>query len=444
MSTPISEYVSVDVTVTDALVQAAGFGVPALFDEFPVPANWTGSGVTGQRVETYTSLSSLALDFATTTKIHKMAQAVFAGTRAPERIKVLRADVGDADITTSLDLAEAEDNEWYGLTAAFRIEADINEIASWVSSATFNHIYIACSEDIGIFDSGDTSDVASDLKGFAYTRTGLLYHHNGGVDVTGAAYTITSLVITVAETAHGLRVGDTITFSASSGIDINGNNTVATVPDANSFTCTTTAVDEAGPQTVSYFARYNFPEVRWVGFMLPTEPGEEDWTFKPLTGQTPTPLFIDGISVLSLAEQQAVKAKNANIYTAIGGVGATQIGTMASGRFIDTQIGIDWLEARFGEAIINQRINAKKIPYTQAGINSLLPAIVGVVEEGERNGLLGVISDSTSGETYRVTLPQIADISQANKILRNLPPILITVQLAGSIITFTLDVTALI
>ncbi len=434
MSTPIQEYVQVTVTITDALVQAAGFGTPAIYDEFVEPASWT----TGQRVKTYTSLTAITVDFATTTKVYKAAAALFAGTRAPELVKVLRQDTGDANLTAGLDAIEAADNDWYGLIAAYRIEADINEIAAWVTSATYNHIYIPCSEDIGIFDSAISIDIASDLQGFAYTRTGLLYSHNGGVDVIAAAGTVVSGVVTITETGHGLRVGDLITFSNSVTIAIDGNNTVATVVDTDNFTCTTTAAD-AGPGTVDYFARYNFPEARWVGFMLPTEPGEEDWTFKPLTGQTPTPA-----SLLTLAEQQAVKAKNANIYTAIGGVGATQIGTMASSRFIDTQIGMDWLEARFGEAVMNQRLNAGKIPYTQAGINGLLAPLVSVVEQGERNGLLAVIADSTSGETYRIILPKIGDIPTADKTARNLPAILVTVQLAGSIVTFNIDVTALI
>lgn len=434
MSTPVREYVNVTVTVSDALIQAAGFGTPGVFDEFTEPAAWD----TGQRVETYTSLTSLAVDFATTTKVYKAAAALFAGNRAPTSLKVLRADAGDSNITESLDFIEAEDSDWYGLIAAYRLEADINEIAAWVSAATYAHIYIPCSEDVGIFDSGDSVDIASDLEGFAYNRTGLLYHHNGGVDVTGASYTIVSLIVTITQASHGLRVGDLITFSNSSGESIDGNNTVATVPTDGTFTCVTTAGD-AGPLTVDYFARYAFPEARWVGYMLPTEPGEEDWTFKPLTGQTPTPL-----SIITLAEQQAAKAKNANIYTAIGGVGATQIGVMASGRFIDTQIGMDWLEARLGEAVISRRINSGKIPFTQAGINSLIPDIVGVIEQGERNGLLGVIADSTSGETYRITMPQIGDVSAADKISRTLPVILVTVQLAGSIVQFSIDVTALI
>ncbi len=435
MSTPISEYVDVTVTVTDALIQTQGFGTPAIYDEFVEPASWT----TGQRVKSFSNITAIAVDFATTTKIYKASAALFSGNRAPETVKILRGDAGDANITAALLAIEAEDNDWYGLVSAYRLEADINEIAAWVSTSTYRHIYIAASEDVGIFDAAVTIDIASDLSGFAYQRTGLLYHHNGGVDVTGAAYTITSLVITVVQTAHTLRVGDLITFDTSSGVDIDGNNTVLSVTDANTFTCTTTAGDEAGPVTVNYFARYAFPEVRWVGHMLPTEPGEEDWTFKPLVGQTPTPL-----TIISLSEQQAVKAKDANIYTAIGGVGATQIGVVASGRFIDTQIGIDWLEARLGEAIILRRINAPKIPFTQKGINSLIPDIVGVIELGERNGLLGVIANSTSGETYRIVMPQIADVSSADKITRTLPAIKVTVQLAGSIVNFSIDVTALI
>ncbi len=437
MSTPISEYVNVTVTVTDALVQAAGFGTPGIYDEFSEPAAWD----TDQRVQAYTSLTPLAVDFATTTKVYKAASAMFAGSRAPTVVKVLRGDSGDANLTAALNAIEAEDSDWFGLVAAYRLEADINEIAAWVSSATYAHIYIPCSEDVAIYDSGDSTDIASDLGGFAYNRTGLLYSQDGGVDETAVSITVVSLVATVTQAGHGLRVGDPVTLSGANGTDLNGNHVVATIPLSSTWTFATTEGDgaDANNGAIAYFARYTFPEARWVGHMLPTQPGEEDWTFKPLTGQTPTPL-----SLMTLAQQQAVKAKNANIYTAIGGVGATQIGVMASGRFIDTQIGMDWLEARLGEAVMLRRINSGKIPFTQAGINSLLPEIVGVIETGERNGLLGVITGSTSGETYRITMPQIEDISAADKISRTLPAILVTVQLAGSIVTFSINVTALI
>ena len=436
MTTPISEYVTVNVTVADRLLQTQGFGTPLLFHLATLPATWD----TGQRTASYTSLASVTVDWATTTKVYRAAQALFTGTRAPAIFKVGREDAADSGVlATALDAIVAEDPDFYGIISSHRLEADVNAIAAWVSSAATRHIYIPGSELSGVPDSGDSSDIASDFQTAGYVRSGVMYHHNGGVDVTGAAYVIADGVATVTETAHGIRVGDSVVFSSSSGASIDGTNTVATVPTANTFTVTTTAADEAGPDTVDYYARYDFPEVRWVGFMLPTEPGEEDWAFKELTGQVPTPL-----SLLTLTQQQTVKSKNANIYTSIGGLGATQIGTMGSGRFIDTQIGIDWIEARLGEALMQRRINSPKIPYTQAGINSLIPDMVGVIELGASNGLLSVIATSTSGEIYQIVMPQLINISQADKIARNLPAAEVTVQFAGSIVTFNIDVAALI
>ncbi len=433
MSTPITEYVSVTITVADRLIQTQGFGVPLLYDEFSLPGSW----ITGQRTQNYTSLSGVAVDFAVTTKIYRMAAATFTGDRAPATIKVGRGDSGDANLTAALDAIEAESIEWYCLVAAYLLEADVNEIAAWVLAATVNHIYGTASELSDIITSA-IDDLFSDLEGFANNRTFGLYHHNGGVDVTGAAYTVVSGIVTVTETAHGLLIGDTVVFSNSSGTSIDGVNVVATVPTSSTFTCTTTAAD-GGPLTVDYFARYDFPECRWVGRQLPTEPGEEDWAFKELKGQEVTPE-----ALLTLTQQQFAKGKNGSVYTSIGGIGATQIGTMATGRFIDTQIGIDWMDARFGEAIMQRRLNSPNIPFTQAGINSLLPDIIGVIRTAEENTLLGIIANSTSGETYRITMPQIRDVSSADKVTRTLPAIEITVQLRGSIINFTLNVAALV
>ena len=66
MTTPITEYVQVTVTIADRLIQALNFGIPAIFDEFTEPTAWD----TGQRTADYADLTALSADFATTTKIY--------------------------------------------------------------------------------------------------------------------------------------------------------------------------------------------------------------------------------------------------------------------------------------------------------------------------------------------------------------------------------------
>lgn len=438
MTTPISEYVSVVVSVGDTAVDVEAFDIPAIFDEFAEPSAWD----TDQRSASYSSIEAVAVDFATTTKVYKAAAAMFTSNRRPKTIKIIRADSGDANITASLNAIQAADPAWYGLVSCYRVEADLNEIAAWVEASTTKHIFLACSEDTGIPDSGSTTDIAADWEAAAYNRSGLLYHHEGGKDVTDASLTVGTGIATVTKANHGLRVGDLVTISGAAKTQANGNKVVLTTPLSSTFTVDATGASDGADGnngSIVYFARYSFPESRWMGYGLSAEPGQEDWAFKSLSGQTPVPA-----DLLTLAQQQTIRGKNANVYTSLGGSGRTQVGKMGSGRFIDVQVGIDWLEARIAEAILARRINSPKIPYTQAGINSLIGDIVGVLEQGVRNSLLGPLPDSTSGELWRITMPQLADISDANKIARNLPPAFVVVQLAGSIITFTINVNALV
>lgn len=437
MSTPLTEYITVTVSVADRLIQTAGFGTPALFDEFTKPTAWS----TGQRVAEYSGLTSVGVDFANTTKIYKLAAAVFTGDRAPKTLKVIRADSGDSNITDSLDAIALADSDWYGMAAAYRTEADLLEIAAWLESQTIKHIAILCSQDAGVIDSGDSTDIASDLQGFGYDRTAYMWHHQGGLDAASLSITVASLVATVTSASHGLEVGDPVTVSGAAGADLNGNKTVATVPTDGTFTYVTSEGDGADVNngSIAYFARYTFPEARWLGYGLSEVPGKEDWAFKPLTGQTPAPT-----TAINQTQQGTAKGKNANIYTSISGLGATQIGTMASGRFLDIQTSIDWLDIRLGEALIRRRLNSPKIPYTQKGIDSLKPDLISVLQTANNNGMLGVITSSTAGEYWQITMPQRKDVSSADVTARNLPAIAIVVQMSGSIITFNVEVSALL
>lgn len=435
MSTPITEYVEVNVSLQDKAIQTADFGILGLFSKFSLPSGWSS----GQRVKSYASLDEVAADFTSATKEYIAASKIFSD-RTIDRLKILRADPGDADIATSLNAIAAADPNWYMLVATHRSEADLNAIAAWILGAVPKKVCVLCSEDSGVPNSAVTTDIASDLKALANNRAAYLWHHMGGVELTGINVTIAGGVATAVKTAHGLRVGDPIVLSGNAQSQANGAKTVLSVPDANTFTYDATgATDDAVADVQTAFARFTFPEARWAGYGLSAPVGAEDWAFKTLVGQEPTPT-----SLLNLAQQRTVRGKNGNIYTEIAGIGCTQLGKMASGRFIDTQIGMDWLETRLAEAIMAHRINAPKIPYTQEGINSLIPDIQGVVDLGVQRGLLGPIATSTSGEVSRIVVPVLEDISPADKAARNLPPMQVTVQLAGSIVTFNLDVTVLI
>lgn len=424
--TEISDVVNVTVNVADTRITRAGFGVPLILELI-------ASSVFTERVREYKDLTALAVDFANTTKVHKAANAIFAQQRAPTKIKVGRRDPGDASITAGLDAIELEDPDWYALLTAFKSSADIQEIATWISARA--KVFFASSEDADVLTNVST-DIASILKAASYNRVAYLWHHQSGVDVTAASYTVASGVATITQTGHGLLVGDPVTFSNSAGISIDGNNTVASVVDANKFTVTTTAADQVVPVAVDYFARYTFPEAAWLGQQLSSDPGSETWKFKTLTGVVPVPK-----TILNATEESNALGKNANLYTPIAGIGSTHEGVMAANRFIDIQRGIDWLEARIGEAVLARLQNEPKIPYTDGGGAIIEGEIASILDLGVQRNVLGPLLDD-SGDFYRITVPKVADQLTADRTARNFPGITAQAQLAGAIHSLAITVNA--
>lgn len=424
--TDIADIVQVTVNVQEARLTRAGFGVPLIF----APAEST---VFATRVKEYPTLTDLAVDFSSTTKVYKTAQALFSQSQSPTRVKVGRRETGDASHTTALDAIVAEDPDWYCLLTTYKGSSDITELAAWTEAKT--KIFLASSEDADVLTAVST-DVASLLQASNYNRTGYLWHHQAGVDATGVSYTVSSGVATITSTAHGLKVGDPITFSNSSGQSIDGNNTVASVAGPNTFTVTTTAANEAGPATVNYFARYTFPEAAWAGLQLSTDPGSSTWKFKALSGIIPAPL-----TAMTPSEEATALGKNANLYRNIAGAGATLEGVLASGRFIDIQRGIDWLEARLGEAIAERLLQEPKIPYTDVGGAILQGEIAAVLDLGVTRNVLGPLLDD-SGDFYRISVPKVADQAQADRSARYFPGIAVEAQLAGAVHSLAITVNA--
>ena len=69
-----------------------------------------------------------------------------------------------------------------------------------------------------------------------------------------ATYARSSATITITKTAHGISVGDKITFTATAGGGTTGVYTVASVPNANTFTITDTASGTVSGGTACTYA----------------------------------------------------------------------------------------------------------------------------------------------------------------------------------------------
>ncbi len=111
-------------------------------------------------------------------------------------------------------------------------------------------------------------------------------------------------------------------------------------------------------------ATNDYRDAAWLANTLSYEPGEATPAFKLLPG-----ILVDR---LSSGEENAVKAKFWSVYVTTNNINYTYQGKTGAGDFIDLTIGVDWLHARLQEEIFGLKASAKKIPYTQKGIDAVV------------------------------------------------------------------------
>ncbi len=168
----------------------------------------------------------------------------------------------------------------------------------------------------------------------------------------------------------------------------------------------------------------DYIDAAWMGEGFPYEPGTSTWAYKTLNGVTPDTLLA--------SQETALKGKNCNYYTTVGGVSITQEGKVASGEYIDIIIGTDWIEARLREAVYSALVNNRKIPYDDTGIAMIEGLVKGVLNEAASKGIL-------QADSIAVTVPKYADIPQADKLARKLPDVKFSALYQGAIHSVTIN-----
>lgn len=136
------------------------------------------------------------------------------------------------------------------------------------------------------------------------------------------------------------------------------------------------------------------------------------------------------------AQATNIYAADANLYGRNLGLSFTSKGTMAAGepRFIDVTTSIDWTKKRMQEAVLALFVGTPtKIPYTNAGINTVVGAVQGVLDQGVTFGHF------SPDVPPSIVVPDISTISAADKGNRVLT-LTATAVLAGAIQKLTLVV----
>lgn len=421
----MGQTVTVNVNLATDQASVQGFSTPAILTEDTAFVN---------RSKSYASIADVALDFASTTKEYKAASAIFTQDPAPETVKFIRQDAGDASMTAALDAIFLEDTGFYDFVILSRVKADILEAAAW---AEVNRRYFnACSEDVDVYDSAATTDALSTLAGLSYDYTSLQYHHQAGVDsATGVIGVILDEVVTVDDTAHGLRVNDPITVTLGADSATNGNFIVATVPTADQFTYIASgAIDAPAPaDAITYFARYTFPEAAIIGTVAWQEVGSYTRKFKTAKGQTVIPP-----TVLNSSEIQTVLDKGGNVYVEERGLDIYKEGVSVGGNFTDNIVGKDWLKDTMEAQIFTTLKNLPSTPYNDEGFGIVEGEIRSVMSQALTRNVVTPISDTVE---YVLEMPRAFLAESVYKAARAIPPITITAKIGGSVHSVTINVT---
>jgi len=429
MASILFDAVTVDVNLQDKIASAPSLDIALVLDP-------DLTGTITNRTQAFTSLEDLAATFANTTKIYKCADQHYKQPGHNQTFKVGRVDSGDANLTASLDALWAEDKNFFCLLTTSKDETEIETISDW---ALGKNIIFGTSVEIDstMIDSADETDLASVLSASGNNNTYVHAHHQAGVDVASVTIAVASGVATVTDAAHTLRVGDSVTVSGATPSELNGNVTVATVPGASSWTYTTTAADGAASGTISYFARYLFPEAGLQGFQLGKTIGASSWAYKEIAGQTAIPT-----TLYNSSQVQVLRDKKYITYTEPqNNISVTSDGFMVTGRQIVDETVRVWIELNMMTDIFNVQLQNEKIPYTNPGFELIRRAISTSLGVQLERGGLNPFSDT---EQYRIDMPDALSALPANRQAGIMDTIEVTARIGSAVLKIDVDVTLIV
>ena len=191
-----------------------------------------------------------------------------------------------------------------------------------------------------------------------------------------------------------------------------------------------------------FFAAHNTPitETSFVddvgaaalGVITTTTPGETvSWAKIILPG---VGIFADGdIATLEAARVNCVDdLENTSIIRLTNDLTLTTTPTDPA-QYIDTIITRMYVTDTIRNALVQNRLSTRKIPYTAAGIEFVRSAIIAAMDQ--------IVAEDVITSEYTVTMPNIADIDSETKMARRLTGIYVTCQESSNMQEFTINLT---
>lgn len=160
-------------------------------------------------------------------------------------------------------------------------------------------------------------------------------------------------------------------------------------------------------------------DMAFLAVNLSPEPGSYTPAYKSLAGVS--------VDSLRAGQLSGIEAKNWTHYTRQYSNNVTYQGQSASGRFLDVTRFVDWLDFTIRQDAFLLLVNNPKLPYTNAGIESVKNSVEGSI-------LKGVTAGGIDGESpITVTAPTIAETSAGDRAARVLKNIRFSCRLTGAL-----------
>lgn len=177
----VSDIVEVVIVLQASAVARATFAIPLILGD---------STILSGRTAKYSSLSAMTSDGWTGAEPeYKIAAKVFGQNPHPSYVIVGKKVAPDTGYDDTLDVVLNERSDWYAVLCESHVEADVLDIAAWVSANA--RIFITSSSDTEIKDttlSADTGSIAKQLKTAGYDRVCLFYSATADTEFIEGAF----------------------------------------------------------------------------------------------------------------------------------------------------------------------------------------------------------------------------------------------------------------
>jgi len=472
MAIEITEFANVSIAVSPVGVLGGNFGILGFLTKSSDVA--TNPISPAERARAYTSLASVAGDWPATSETYKCATAFYSQTPSPtDFVAIMNYDVaqsaklvgGGHDLLAELILITAGsisltvDGTLVSSTS-IDLSGDLSlaDVATTLSTALTPAVvtYGAYGFEVTSPTSGASSTLTAALGDVA-EATGLLSHQskvsNGlaiegvseslaaasvaGIDYVGLVLHKDMRDVLIADNADDNMVAIGTFAAASKRIFMNTTNNLAvigpvsgpnTVADelkasTNRYVLTTFSKNPALYSSASVFGRAASVNFSGTGTTLTLN-------LKQMTGIT--------AEDLTPAEYANMKSRYVSAVVQIGKtVNAYTDSRMASGSWLDTTHGLLWLENRCEVDLFNLLYQTTtKVPFTQAGINTVVAVLDRSLQAAVRNGLCGpgFLPDGRYlPEGYEIIAPALGDIPSGDKGNRILQGITFNMVGAGAL-----------